>query len=158
MNPTVALPGSMTWMGIRLSSGSRRPQSLKGLPLHLLNRFSVATVRSRRMAGNALRLVISISASADFARSVAQRLRIPRIAAWSRASARKLFVEILGDLPEQWATVCRDGKASPCRGGVFRRGFAATRFRTMELITILNRCHHFRDLRQAAATKEAGSE
>jgi hypothetical protein len=34
------LPGSMTWMGIRLSSGSRRPQSpKKGLPLHLLNRF-----------------------------------------------------------------------------------------------------------------------
>src|SRR6266481_1854705 len=43
MNPTVALPGSMTWMGIRLSSGSR-PQSPKGLPLLLLNRFSVATV------------------------------------------------------------------------------------------------------------------
>src|SRR5438552_14645818 len=39
MNPTVALPGSMTWMGIRLSSGSR-PQSPKDLPLHLLNRFS----------------------------------------------------------------------------------------------------------------------
>src|SRR6267142_2322112 len=36
MNPTVALPGSMTWMGIRLSSGSRRPQSPKSLPLHLL--------------------------------------------------------------------------------------------------------------------------
>ena len=34
MNPTVALPGSMIWMGIRLSSGSRRPQSPKGLPLH----------------------------------------------------------------------------------------------------------------------------
>src|ERR1039458_8305725 len=31
MNPTVALPGSMTWMGIRLSSGSH-PQSPKGLP------------------------------------------------------------------------------------------------------------------------------
>src|SRR5580692_83009 len=30
MNRTVALPGSMTWMGIRLSSGSRRPQSPKG--------------------------------------------------------------------------------------------------------------------------------
>src|ERR1700676_3176408 len=45
MNPTVALPGSMTWMGIRLSSGSRCPQSPKGLPLHLLNRFFVATVR-----------------------------------------------------------------------------------------------------------------
>src|ERR1700732_3585424 len=29
MNPTVALPGSMIWMGIRLSSGSR-PQSPKG--------------------------------------------------------------------------------------------------------------------------------
>ncbi len=96
------------------------------------------------MVGNALRLVISISASADSARSVAQRLRIPRTAAWSRASARKLFVEILGDLPEQWATACRDGKASPCLGSVFRRGFAATRFCTMELITILNRCHHFR--------------
>src|ERR1039457_1966960 len=39
MNPTVALPGLMTWMGIRWSSGSRRPQSPKGLPLHLLNRF-----------------------------------------------------------------------------------------------------------------------
>src|SRR5260370_28751816 len=38
MNPTVALPGYMTWMGIRLSSGSRCPQSRKGLPLHLLNR------------------------------------------------------------------------------------------------------------------------
>src|SRR5208282_2568505 len=38
MSPTVALPGSMTWMGIRLSSGSRCPQSPKGLPLHLLNR------------------------------------------------------------------------------------------------------------------------
>src|SRR6266704_6278647 len=37
MNPTVALPGSMTWMGIRLSSGSSCPQSPKGLPLHLLN-------------------------------------------------------------------------------------------------------------------------
>src|ERR1700687_3834694 len=46
MNPTAALPGSMTWMGIRLSSGSRCPQSPKGLPLHLLNRFSVATVPS----------------------------------------------------------------------------------------------------------------
>src|ERR1035437_10009655 len=43
MNPSVALPGSMTRMGIRLSSGSRRPQSPKGLPLHLLNRFSVST-------------------------------------------------------------------------------------------------------------------
>src|SRR5216684_5100626 len=43
MNPTVALPGSMTWMGIRLSSGSRCPQSPKCLPLHLLNRFSAAT-------------------------------------------------------------------------------------------------------------------
>src|ERR1035438_10718736 len=30
MNPTAALPGSMTWMGIRLSSGSRCPQSPKG--------------------------------------------------------------------------------------------------------------------------------
>src|SRR5439155_7153123 len=39
MNPTVALPGSMTWMGIRSSSGSRCPQSPKGLPMHLLNRF-----------------------------------------------------------------------------------------------------------------------
>lgn len=29
----------MTWMGIRLSSGSRCPQSPKGLPLHILNRF-----------------------------------------------------------------------------------------------------------------------
>src|SRR5690348_660327 len=29
MNPTVALPGSMTWMEIRLSSGSRSPQSPK---------------------------------------------------------------------------------------------------------------------------------
>ena len=28
-------------MGIRLSSGSRRPQSPKGLPLHLLNRFLI---------------------------------------------------------------------------------------------------------------------
>src|SRR5712692_1514930 len=35
MNPTVALPGSMTWMGIRLSSGSRSPQSPKGLRLQL---------------------------------------------------------------------------------------------------------------------------
>src|ERR1700732_3223447 len=30
MNPMVALPGSMTRMGIRLSSGSRRPQSPEG--------------------------------------------------------------------------------------------------------------------------------
>src|SRR5437879_6346880 len=30
MHPTAALPGSMTWMGIRLSSGSRCPQSPKG--------------------------------------------------------------------------------------------------------------------------------
>ena len=30
-------------MGIRLSSGSRRPQSPKGLPLHLLNRFWFVT-------------------------------------------------------------------------------------------------------------------
>src|SRR5258708_38456864 len=44
MNPTAALPGSMTWMEIRLSSGSRCPQSPKGLPPHLLHRFSVATV------------------------------------------------------------------------------------------------------------------
>ena len=29
-------------MAIRLSSGSRRQQSPEGLPLHLLNRFSVA--------------------------------------------------------------------------------------------------------------------
>src|SRR5205807_2345150 len=36
MNPTVALPGSMKWMGIRLSSGSRRPQSPKGLPLKII--------------------------------------------------------------------------------------------------------------------------
>jgi len=49
MNPTVALPGSMTWMGIRLSSGSR-PQSPKGLPLHLLNRFLSLRSRSRTMA------------------------------------------------------------------------------------------------------------
>src|ERR1700687_5573371 len=35
MNPTVALPGSLTWMGIGLSSGSRCPQSPKGLPLTL---------------------------------------------------------------------------------------------------------------------------
>jgi len=31
MNPYVGLPGSMTWMGIRLSSGSRCPESPKGL-------------------------------------------------------------------------------------------------------------------------------
>src|SRR5712675_1882162 len=57
MNPTVALPGSMTWMGIRLSSGSRRPQSPKSLPLHLfgeeqhfrlrdLLRYNLRTVRA----------------------------------------------------------------------------------------------------------------
>jgi hypothetical protein len=44
MNPTVALPGSMTWMGIRLSSGSRCPQSPKGLPPHLLNRKEAGKV------------------------------------------------------------------------------------------------------------------
>src|ERR1700730_358134 len=32
MNPTVALPGSMTRMAIRLNSGSRCRQSPKGLP------------------------------------------------------------------------------------------------------------------------------
>ena len=36
------LPGSMTRMEIRSSSGSRCPQSLKGLGLHLLSRCSAA--------------------------------------------------------------------------------------------------------------------
>src|SRR5258708_3078614 len=34
MSPTVALPGSMTRMAIRLSSGTRCPQSPKALPRH----------------------------------------------------------------------------------------------------------------------------
>jgi hypothetical protein len=34
-------------------------------------------------------------------------------------------------------------EGEPASWGVFRRGFAANRFRTMELITILNRSHHF---------------
>jgi hypothetical protein len=35
-------------------------------------------------------------------------------------------------------------KASPCLVAVYGRGFAATRFHAMELITILNHCHRFR--------------
>lgn len=34
-------------------------------------------------------------------------------------------------------------EASPRLAAVYGRGFGATRFRTMELITILNRCHRF---------------
>src|ERR1700687_919549 len=47
MSPTVALPGSMTWMGIRLSSGSRCPQSPKGLSLHLFNHSFTTAVRPK---------------------------------------------------------------------------------------------------------------
>src|SRR5580658_959105 len=39
MNPTAALPGSMTWMGIRLSSGSRRPRSPKLQMSKIRSRF-----------------------------------------------------------------------------------------------------------------------
>jgi transposase len=45
------------------------------------------------MAGNALRLVISISASADSARSVAQRLRFRRSRHGQRASFRNLSLK-----------------------------------------------------------------
>jgi hypothetical protein len=45
------------------------------------------------MAGNALRLVISISASADSARSVAQRLRFRRFRRGQRASSRNLSLK-----------------------------------------------------------------
>src|SRR5450631_4005539 len=48
MNPTVALPGSMTWMGIRSSSGSRCPQSPNGLPLSV--RGLVQNVHLQRVA------------------------------------------------------------------------------------------------------------
>src|SRR6202022_320433 len=46
------------------------------------------------MAGNALRLVISISASADSARSVAQRLRFRRSRRGQRASYRSLSLKL----------------------------------------------------------------
>ena len=45
------------------------------------------------MAGNALRLVISMSASADSARSVAQRLRFRRTRRGQRASSRNLSLK-----------------------------------------------------------------
>ena len=44
-------------MGIRLSSGSRCPQSPKGLPLHVLNRFSVLAKRFLLYALTTLGLV-----------------------------------------------------------------------------------------------------
>jgi hypothetical protein len=67
----------MTRMGIRLSPGSSCPQSPKGLSPHLLDRFFCSLPsHSRRAARNGLRLVISISASAESARSVAEHLLI----------------------------------------------------------------------------------
>src|SRR5579862_2853880 len=67
MNPTAVSLGSMTWMEIRLSSGNRCPQSPRGHPLYLLNRFSIATVPPRDL---------SISAS-EFVTSERQRARQP---------------------------------------------------------------------------------
>src|SRR4051794_20581090 len=59
MNPTVALRGSMTWMGIRLSSGSRCPQSPKGLlprnewSFLLTRRITLSRLRRRAIVGHA---------------------------------------------------------------------------------------------------------
>jgi transposase len=91
------------------------------------------------MAGNALRLVISISASADSARSVAQRLRFRRSRRGQRASSRNLSLK-----PWTFSPIKRDETASPPLGPVYATGVAATPVRAMELITILNRCHRFR--------------
>ena len=46
-------------------------------------------------------------------------------------------------IPRLTATGCRCGKASRVCA-VYGRGFRDACFRAMELITILNRCHHFR--------------
>src|SRR5260370_12199470 len=45
MSTGVGLGGCMSGLGTRLSCGSRGPQSPKGLPLHLHNRFSQPTGR-----------------------------------------------------------------------------------------------------------------
>ena len=130
-------------MGIRLSSGSRRPQSHKELPLHLLNRFLSLRSRSRRMAGNALRLVISISASADSARSVAQRLPIQR-------GSRRASTCSSQNFPFEIWTISPKGHNLSGRkrelhlGAVYGWRRRRTRLRAMDLITILNRCYRFR--------------
>ncbi len=121
-------------MGIRLSSGSPRPQSPKGCPLYFLKRFPVPC---RRMAGNALRLVISISASADSARSVPQRLRFRRSRPGQRALARNLSLKLWTFSPIKGRSFCRDETASPPPGPAYGRGLVAASLRAMELITIL---------------------
>src|SRR5205085_5410471 len=63
MNPTVALPGSMTWMAIRLNSGSQCPQSPKGFPRHLLNRFSTPASIAQSIFSVADRLASTLTFS-----------------------------------------------------------------------------------------------
>src|ERR1700675_248505 len=94
------------------------------------------------MAGNAFRLVIAISASADSAQSVEQCLPIQRGSRRASTRSSQNFPLRSGRSPRR-GTAYRDGNAS-CTGSVYGGGFAATRLRAMELITILNRCYRFR--------------
>ena len=68
--------------------------------------------------------------------------RHPRLSRGQRFSSQDFSIEIVDDLPEGPLLVGREGE--PHLGAVYGRGFATTRFRAMELITILDRCYRFR--------------
>jgi hypothetical protein len=82
----------------------------------------------------------------------AVRLRVTdgAASAWSTCCRSELRVEILDDLPIQGHSLTRRG-GDPLSGAAFMVK-VRRRSSTMELITILNRCHRFRVLSTSTPT------